>query len=71
MECVLFLITAKGKTCSYKRRSNQELVFLLLFFPLEPSVRLALFKKHKNEVRVTKSSKRSQLRRVSYFEGKV
>ncbi|XP_038170895.1 leucine-rich repeat and IQ domain-containing protein 1 [Arvicola amphibius] len=35
---------------------------------LEPSVRLALFKKHKNEVRVTKSSKRSQLRRVSYFE---
>ncbi|XP_057613895.1 leucine-rich repeat and IQ domain-containing protein 1 [Chionomys nivalis] len=36
---------------------------------LEPSVRLALFKKHKNEVRVTKSSKRSQLRRVSYFEG--
>ncbi|XP_049991551.1 leucine-rich repeat and IQ domain-containing protein 1 isoform X3 [Alexandromys fortis] len=36
---------------------------------LEPSVRLALFKKHKNEVRVTKSSKRSQLRRVSYFKG--
>ncbi|XP_041529524.1 leucine-rich repeat and IQ domain-containing protein 1 [Microtus oregoni] len=36
---------------------------------LEPSVRLALFKKHKNEVHVTKSSKRSQLRRVSYFEG--
>ncbi|XP_026640426.1 leucine-rich repeat and IQ domain-containing protein 1 [Microtus ochrogaster] len=36
---------------------------------LEPSVRLALFKKHKNEGRVTKSSKRSQLRRVSYFEG--
>nr|XP_048274669.1 leucine-rich repeat and IQ domain-containing protein 1 [Myodes glareolus] len=36
---------------------------------LEPSVRLALFKKHKNEVRVTKTSKRSQLRRDGYFEG--
>ncbi|CAO2581570.1 Leucine-rich repeat and IQ domain-containing protein 1 [Lemmus lemmus] len=35
---------------------------------LEPSARLALFKKHRNEVCVTKSSKKTQLRRDGYFE---
>ncbi|GAB1295540.1 Leucine-rich repeat and IQ domain-containing protein 1 [Apodemus speciosus] len=35
---------------------------------LEPSVRLALFKKNKNKVSVTKSSKKTQLRRDNYFE---
>uniref|UniRef100_A0ABK0LDN7 Leucine-rich repeats and IQ motif containing 1 n=1 Tax=Rattus norvegicus TaxID=10116 RepID=A0ABK0LDN7_RAT len=34
---------------------------------LEPSVRLALFKKNKNKLSVTKSSKKSQLRRDNYF----
>lgn len=34
-ECVLFLITTKGKTCSYQRRNNHELVFLL-FSPQIP-----------------------------------
>ncbi|XP_028638940.1 leucine-rich repeat and IQ domain-containing protein 1 isoform X1 [Grammomys surdaster] len=35
---------------------------------LEPSVRLALFKKNKNKVSVTKSSKKTQFRRDDYFE---
>ncbi|XP_051028902.1 leucine-rich repeat and IQ domain-containing protein 1 [Acomys russatus] len=35
---------------------------------LEPSVRLALFKKNRNKVSVTKSSKKTQLRRDGYFE---
>ncbi|CAH7331295.1 unknown_gene_5959 [Phodopus roborovskii] len=35
---------------------------------LEPSVRLAIFRKHKSDVSVTKSSKRTQLRRDDYSE---
>ncbi|XP_006514319.1 leucine-rich repeat and IQ domain-containing protein 1 isoform X3 [Mus musculus] len=38
---------------------------------LEPSVRLALFKKAKNKVSVTKSSKKTQLRRDNYFEAHI
>ncbi|XP_035314337.1 leucine-rich repeat and IQ domain-containing protein 1 isoform X1 [Cricetulus griseus] len=35
---------------------------------LEPSVRLAIFRKHKSDISVTKSSKRTQLKRDDYFE---
>ncbi|XP_055483870.1 leucine-rich repeat and IQ domain-containing protein 1 [Psammomys obesus] len=38
---------------------------------LEPSVRLALFKKNRNKVLVTKSPKKTQLGRDSYIEGKL
>ncbi|ERE90011.1 leucine-rich repeat and IQ domain-containing protein 1 [Cricetulus griseus] len=34
----------------------------------EPSVRLAIFRKHKSDISVTKSSKRTQLKRDDYFE---